>query len=155
MDPSQTSVSDWSSYSHRSVDGPFCRCGRGTVITKAWTDENPGRRFHRCQIHGFVSWADKGTQNEWQKRSLLEARDQIRRLQDEMKELPGGSQQQERNAAGDPTFGTSEFNGADKTNLQNDLMAHKEREQLLRQFIVLSWGGFIILTALILKLVSN
>lgn len=91
MDPSQNSGSDASSFTKRFVDGHFCLCNRGTVISKAWTDENPGRRFYRYQVHGFVSWADKEKQNGWHKVSLLETRDQIRRLKEEIKDLRGGN----------------------------------------------------------------
>lgn len=158
MDQSQNSGSDASSFTQRFVDGPLCRCNRGTVISKAWTDENPGRRFYRCQVHGFVSWADKEKQNGWQKVSLLEARDEIRRLKEKTRELRGGNQQSLSVAAVDSTIGSSDFwkkHEEEKTKLENEVMASKEREQLLRQFIVLSWGGFIIVTAMILKMAGN
>ncbi|CAA0233048.1 unnamed protein product [Arabidopsis thaliana] len=53
---SQSSGSDANSIS-RSWS-PVCSCGRATTITKAWTNENPGRRFVRCGVHGFINWAD-------------------------------------------------------------------------------------------------
>ncbi|CAH8384093.1 unnamed protein product [Eruca vesicaria subsp. sativa] len=50
-------------------------------------DDNPGRRFHRCEIHGFVSWADTEEPSNWLKESLLEARDQIRHYKREAASL--------------------------------------------------------------------
>ncbi|CAD5314646.1 unnamed protein product [Arabidopsis thaliana] len=80
---SQSSGSDANSVS-RSW-GPLCNCGKGTTITKAWTIENPGRRFFRCGVHGFINWADEEKPCGWQKQSLLEARDEIRQLKESLK----------------------------------------------------------------------
>ncbi|VYS48893.1 unnamed protein product [Arabidopsis thaliana] len=54
--------------------GPLCNCGRATTVVKAWTNENPGKRFFRCGAHGFFDWADVEKAYSWQKVSLLEAR---------------------------------------------------------------------------------
>ncbi|CAH8337517.1 unnamed protein product [Eruca vesicaria subsp. sativa] len=53
----------------------------------SWSDENPGRRFNRREIHRFVIWADKEEPSNWQKVSLLEARNQIRRYKRETSDL--------------------------------------------------------------------
>ncbi|VYS46901.1 unnamed protein product [Arabidopsis thaliana] len=82
---SQSSGSDANSIS-RSW-GPVCSCGRATTITKAWTNENLGRRFVRCGVHGFINWADAEKPFGWQKQSLLEARDEIRQLSECIKAL--------------------------------------------------------------------
>ncbi|WZZ03525.1 hypothetical protein YC2023_089446 [Brassica napus] len=33
----------------------------------SWTDANPGRRFYKCEEHGFVIWADDEKPGGWQK----------------------------------------------------------------------------------------
>ncbi|KAJ4917873.1 hypothetical protein Rs2_03423 [Raphanus sativus] len=76
-----------SSVSSLPIDGPPCHWSRRTVVVMAWTDANPGRRFYKCYIHGFFKWADMEEPHDWQKQSLLEARDQIRRLRDDKKSL--------------------------------------------------------------------
>ncbi|CAH8357477.1 unnamed protein product [Eruca vesicaria subsp. sativa] len=58
--------------------GPLCQCSRQTNVTLSWSDDNPGRRFHRCEVPGFVSWADTEEPKNWQKASLLEERNRIR-----------------------------------------------------------------------------
>ncbi|WZZ78918.1 hypothetical protein YC2023_099490 [Brassica napus] len=70
-----------------NYDGPVCHCSKSTSISIAWTDANPGRRFYKCDDHGFVDWSDKEPPCLWQKRSLLEARDKIRHLTEEIKNL--------------------------------------------------------------------
>ncbi|CAF2071882.1 unnamed protein product [Brassica napus] len=42
-----------------SSEGPPCHCSQRTVMTVSWTDENPGRRFYKCEEHGFFLWHDK------------------------------------------------------------------------------------------------
>ncbi|CAF1755735.1 unnamed protein product [Brassica oleracea var. botrytis] len=68
-------------------DGLLCHCGRKTSITKSWSDDNPGRLYFRCDVHTFIAWADEELQCMWQKASLLEARDIIRRQRDEIRQL--------------------------------------------------------------------
>ncbi|KAL0891231.1 hypothetical protein Bca101_015214 [Brassica carinata] len=77
------SSSSSSSVLPRSLAAPTCRCSRPTVVFVSWTDDNPGRRFNRCEVHGFVSWVDTADPTEWQKTSLIDARDQIRRYKRE------------------------------------------------------------------------
>ncbi|CAD5333088.1 unnamed protein product [Arabidopsis thaliana] len=69
------------SYGHSSW-GRSCNCGRSTTKIKSWTDDNSGRRFFRCDVHGFVSWSDVEKQCTWQKLSLLEARDELKALKE-------------------------------------------------------------------------
>ncbi|KAK4400195.1 hypothetical protein Sango_1125600 [Sesamum angolense] len=40
-----------------------CHCGRPAVMRTAWTNENPGRRFHSCRNYKrggcrFFAWED-------------------------------------------------------------------------------------------------
>uniref|UniRef100_A0A0D3AXG2 Zinc finger GRF-type domain-containing protein n=1 Tax=Brassica oleracea var. oleracea TaxID=109376 RepID=A0A0D3AXG2_BRAOL len=80
MQSSHASRGDSSSFpnnDNNGSNGPPCRCGRSTKLLKAWTDENPGRRFFSCSVHGFTSWFDKEDPHGWQMISLLEARDEI------------------------------------------------------------------------------
>ncbi|KAF8111954.1 hypothetical protein N665_0070s0024 [Sinapis alba] len=112
-----------------SSEAPLCHCSRRTKKTKSWTDENPGRRFYRCQIHGFLAWADVDEASGWQKLSLLEAQ--------------GGSQC--------TTVGPQalEEKAEEIRGLQVELLRASDIEKMLRQIMVLSWGGFIAVTAII------
>ncbi|CAA7024733.1 unnamed protein product [Microthlaspi erraticum] len=85
----QSQYSDASSYTHslNCNPGPFCHCNKATMMSKSWTNENPGRRFFRCDVHGFSSWADKENPHGWQKVSLIEARDEIGSLKEELTNL--------------------------------------------------------------------
>ncbi|CAN7074203.1 unnamed protein product, partial [Brassica oleracea var. botrytis] len=70
-----------------TISCPLCHCLQPTTISISWTDANPGRRFYKCEVHGFFDWSDKELPCLWQKRSLLEARDKIRRQTEEIKAL--------------------------------------------------------------------
>lgn len=59
----------------------------------SWTDENPERRFFKCDDHGFLVWAYKEKPSVWQKQSLLEARDKIRYQTQEINLLPDAVRQ--------------------------------------------------------------
>ena len=43
--------------------------------------------FFECEEHGFFEWLDKDMYCLWQKKSLLEAREKIRRQTEEIKAL--------------------------------------------------------------------
>ena len=85
MAKSEGSSSSARSSYKKKVDGPLCYCNKRSTPAKAWTDDNPGRRFWCCGSHGFVDWIDKQEQNEWQKQSLLEARGVMDRQREEIK----------------------------------------------------------------------
>ncbi|KAF8093210.1 hypothetical protein N665_0388s0011 [Sinapis alba] len=144
------------------VDGysalpPLYHCSRMTKTTKAWTDDNPGRRFNRCTVHGFFSWADLEDPCGWQKLSLIEARDQIRRQQLEIRQLKeklreGNQQilQQEEATNGTSCVAISMDDKAlEITRLQVELLNASDREKMLKQFLLISWGGFLAITTII------
>ncbi|CAF1748212.1 unnamed protein product, partial [Brassica napus] len=69
-----------------------CLCSKLSVVRKAWTDDNPGRRFYGCpnpkwKSCTFFKWFDVEKPYGWQKNSLLEARDLIREQEEELKKL--------------------------------------------------------------------
>ncbi|KAF8051930.1 hypothetical protein N665_1642s0005 [Sinapis alba] len=144
-------------------DGPMCHCSRGTKLTKSWTDANPGRRFFRCEAHGFISWADREEASGWQKVSLIEARDQIRRCNGEISRLKASITELNRGlfVAGDVSHTTSAVSqeGIDKEHefnrLREESLKSTEREKMYRQFLVLSWGGFFIVTAIIITAMKH
>ncbi|XP_010424112.1 PREDICTED: uncharacterized protein At4g04775-like [Camelina sativa] len=138
---SQSSESDANS---SRIWGPLCcNCGRSTTLAKSWTNENPGRRFFKCVVHGFVKWADEEKPYGWQKVSLLEARDEIKILRESLKAM---------NVTGSTALSHDLVNKheEEKKKLESEVMAASEREKILRQFILLSWGGFIVVIAMIL-----
>ncbi|KAG7576268.1 hypothetical protein ISN45_Aa03g006730 [Arabidopsis thaliana x Arabidopsis arenosa] len=161
---SQSSGSDANSISRRW--GPICNCGKATTVTKAWTNENPGRRFFRCGVHGFINWADEEKPFGWQKVSLLEARDEIRQLKESLKAMKehmvsvSGSgnydnlkveeelkkMEEEKKKLEEEKKKLEE----EKKKLEIEVMGCNEREKMLRQLIVLSWGCFIVVVAMCL-----
>ena len=170
---SQSSGSDANSVS-RSW-GPLCNCGKGTTITKAWTNENPGRRFFRCGVHGFINWADEEKPCGWQKQSLLGARDEIRQLKESLKvmkeqlvTLSGsvGNQhlkkheeeidkklEEEKKKLEDEKNKIEEEKKKledEKKKLENEVLGANDKEQMLRQLILLSWGCFIVVIGMCL-----
>ncbi|XP_019101872.1 PREDICTED: uncharacterized protein At4g04775-like [Camelina sativa] len=142
--------------SGRRCWGPICHCGKATIVVKSWTNDNPGRRFYRCVVHGFFGWADEEKPYDWQKISLLEARDEICHQKDEIKLLKESLKaMNEQGMSGVTTtmhIGLVNKYEEEKNHLENEVMAAIEREKMLRQFIVLSWGGFIVVIGMILGL---
>ncbi|KAJ4910420.1 hypothetical protein Rs2_05041 [Raphanus sativus] len=71
--------------SNRPHSHKCCHCGRPTSIKKSWTDKNPGRLFMGCDRYqeedgcNFFEWYDAEEIKGWPKRSLIEARDEIRK----------------------------------------------------------------------------
>ncbi|CAH8313047.1 unnamed protein product [Eruca vesicaria subsp. sativa] len=61
-----------------------CHCDLPAMITQAGTDKNPGRRFYGCPRYKlgneckYFCWFDEEEGTKWQKRALIEARDEIR-----------------------------------------------------------------------------
>ncbi|CAN7110848.1 unnamed protein product [Brassica rapa subsp. narinosa] len=72
----------------------YCHCGYPSSIKKSWTDKNPGRLFLGCQRYqqeqdgcNFFEWYDVEEVRGWAKRSLIEARDEIRAKDSEIRRL--------------------------------------------------------------------
>ncbi|XP_019099714.1 PREDICTED: uncharacterized protein LOC109132525 [Camelina sativa] len=151
---SQSSGSD--ANSGRRSGGPICNCGKAIIVVKSWTNDNPGRRFYKCAVHGFFGWADEEKPCGWQKISLLEARDELRHQKDEIKLLKESLKAMNEHGLSGAT--TTMHTGLvnkyeqEKNHLENEVMAATEREIMLRQFIVLSWRGFIVVIGMILGL---
>ncbi|CAE5977778.1 unnamed protein product [Arabidopsis arenosa] len=176
----QSSRSDNSNKSYGEASwGRACNCGRSTIKLKAWTDDNPGRRFYKCDVHGFVSWVDVEKQCSWQKMCLLEARDEIRRLKSLIQTTSSGVNKEEDNQNLEPGNQKIEeekkklegekvkLEGEKvkleaekkkfedlKKRLEDEAKVSKEREKLLRQFIGISWGGFIVAIAIIITILK-
>ncbi|CAN7071437.1 unnamed protein product [Brassica oleracea var. botrytis] len=95
--------------------------------------------------------------------SLLEARDQIRRLEDEIKILLESNSDINSQLARmvDSTNSVAELTESltikaeESKALQLELTKTVERERLLRQFMVISWVGFAALTAVIVTMVKK
>ncbi|KAF8093510.1 hypothetical protein N665_0383s0137 [Sinapis alba] len=152
MHTSQASGGDSSSFinnNDKTSRGPPCRCGRSTKILKSWTDENPGRRFFRC-----------GEPHGWQKISLLEAREQIQRQKREIENLKRTIRVSNMEKSPDLTASADNFNisqgneetSAEVKKLEIEALKSRERETMLRKLLLLSWGGFLAATAIIINL---
>ncbi|XP_024006493.1 uncharacterized protein LOC112083003 [Eutrema salsugineum] len=155
MENSSSSANSFKS-NYNQQEAILCHCRKPTKMTQSWTDEKPGRMFFRCDTDGFSMWADKEKPYGWQKVRLIEAREQIRRQKEEIRELEAFLRETQqgldsRNSANV----TAEMFTEEKKKLEFEAMASKEREKLLRHFVVVSWGGFIVVAAMILTMVKK
>ncbi|CAN6984849.1 unnamed protein product [Brassica oleracea var. botrytis] len=140
-----------SSVSSHPIDGPPYHCSWRTVLVMAWTDANPGRCFYKCYLHGFFTWDDTEEPHGWQKLSLLEARNQIHRLREDKKSIYNKITELQKQltvqATAEPAHRPAEEE-IDLSTMQNSV--YSNREKMLRQFFLISWGGCIATTAIIL-----
>ncbi|KAG2307669.1 hypothetical protein Bca52824_027417 [Brassica carinata] len=66
---------------------------RKAKIYQAWTNKNPGRRFYGSVLYkcrgacNFFQWYDEGEAFGWQKRALIEARNENRKKDKTIEEL--------------------------------------------------------------------
>ncbi|CAH8390300.1 unnamed protein product [Eruca vesicaria subsp. sativa] len=76
----------------------FCFCASRANITQSWTDKNPGRRFYSSP-HGcdYFSWFDEEECTKWQRRVLIEARDEINRKSAVIEQLTKNISEMKRN----------------------------------------------------------
>ncbi|KAL0741825.1 hypothetical protein Bca4012_083338 [Brassica carinata] len=71
----------------------LCFCGLEAKIYQAWTNKNPGRRFYGSVLYkcrgacNFFQWYDEGEAFGWQKRALIEARNENRKKDKTIEEL--------------------------------------------------------------------
>ncbi|CAN7082824.1 unnamed protein product, partial [Brassica oleracea var. botrytis] len=106
--------------------------------------------------HGFVVWYDKAPPFLWQKRSLIESRDKIRRQTNEIKAL--------RDAIGQISAELSALKLVKTTGPTNDLFKaikdlvksqNVDSEKKYRRFVVSTWGGFVVAAAVIVYILKN
>lgn len=79
-----------------SNDGVTCDCNKPAKVLRAWTRENPGRRFWTCRGRrvangwescNFFRWHDLEKPEGWQHLALLDARDIIQTQKEEIASL--------------------------------------------------------------------
>lgn len=140
-------------------DGCFeCDCGKAALVRQSWTDANPGRRFYRCgagwkNVCNYFRWRNLEKPHGWQKIALLEARDLIKAQTEELSRLKafiGG--QQERNPEVEVTELLRRLEELEKENmaLRSSVKSSSEKEQTLRQVVIISWVGFVCVVATII-----
>ncbi|XP_024004523.1 uncharacterized protein LOC112081895 [Eutrema salsugineum] len=142
-----------------------CHCGKVSVVRKAWTDDNPGRRFYGCgaanwKSCNFFRWFDAEKPQGWQKNALLEARDLIREQGDELKKLRAivGEEGKEMAYVGEKSETSTQNTDmllqltTENNKLKEKLASSLEKEKLCRQFVVISWVRFVCVTAVIVSL---
>ncbi|KAL9309471.1 putative transcription factor GRF family [Arabidopsis thaliana] len=97
--------------------GPLCNCGRATTVVKAWTNENPGKRFFRCGAHGFFDWADVEKAYSWQK--------EIKALKESLKAMSC------QDLSGSTTMnrGLVKLDEQEKEKLENEVVVANERKK--------------------------
>ncbi|XP_024013619.1 uncharacterized protein LOC112087834 [Eutrema salsugineum] len=154
MENSSSSATSFNA-SYNQLDVPLCHCRKPTRMAQSWTDDNPGRVFFKCDTHGFSVWADKEKPFGWQKLRLIEAREQIRRQKEEIRALKTSLRETHVSLSSNSPNVDAEMFAEEKKKLEFEAMAAKEREKLLRQFVVISWGGFIVVTTMILTMVKK
>ncbi|CAH8284517.1 unnamed protein product [Eruca vesicaria subsp. sativa] len=142
--------SEASIYSTRSSNGPLCHCSQPTVLKISWSDDNPGRRYYKCEDHGFLLWHDKERACLWQKQSLLEAREKILTQTEEIKALCASLRQAHGQLAALEISSSSCSVNETLKSIENCVTAHIiETEKVLRKFVRYSGGGFVLATALL------
>ncbi|KAH0926237.1 hypothetical protein HID58_018493 [Brassica napus] len=140
------SSSEISSYAsivaNSNKEAPLCHCSQWTHKCISWSDDNPGRRYFNCEDHGFVVWYDKAPPCLWQKQSLIESRDKIRRQTHEIKALHDAI----------VIFPTTDLLKAieDLVKSQN-----VESEKRYHRFVVSTWRGFVVAAAVIVYMLKN
>lgn len=76
--------------------GKRCNCGLYISKTRAWTKDNPGRRFYACpnfdadtNIRGckYFKWVDKEDPTDWQRHVILGLMEDKRQLSNEVEVL--------------------------------------------------------------------
>jgi len=87
--------------------------------------------------------------------SLLEARDEIRQQKEKIKALKESVRAmscQDLSGSTTVNHGLVKLDEQEKDKLENEVVIANEREKMLRQFILLSWGGFIVVIGMILAM---
>ncbi|CAF2269257.1 unnamed protein product [Brassica napus] len=130
--------------------GPQCHCSQPTVLTIAWSDDNPGRRFYKCEEHGFVVWHDKEKSCSWQKKSLLEAREKILTQTEEIKALCAALRQANAKIAALEISRSSGPINETLKSIEDHVTVHiNETERMVRKLILYSGGGFVLAATLL------
>ncbi|CAH8359605.1 unnamed protein product [Eruca vesicaria subsp. sativa] len=129
------SVYSQSAISSSSDDnGVLCDCKRKAKVVRAWTRENPGRRFYGCSGYrvgngcescNFFRWYDVEKPHGWQHLALQEARDIIREQKAEIANLRTKKEKDEQCEA-----------------LKREVLILNERSYVLRNVLVASAVGF-------------
>ncbi|CAH8391404.1 unnamed protein product [Eruca vesicaria subsp. sativa] len=149
MANSECSSSGARSFYKKKFDGSLCYCKKRTSSAKAWRDENQSRRFWCCDSHGFVDWIDKEEKNEWKKQSLLDARGVMDRQREEIRNLKQlvrtTSQQVKTEDSTALLLEEGDRIVEEKKKLETALITSVEKEKLLRQFLGLFWGVFVVI----------
>ncbi|CAN6905627.1 unnamed protein product [Brassica oleracea] len=105
----------------------------------AWTEENPGRRFYKCDEHGFVVWHDKEKSCRWQKQSLLEARDKILTQAEEIKALTTALRRANAQIAALEVFRSSGSINESLKAIEDHISAHiNETQKVVRNLVLYS-----------------
>ncbi|CAE5962586.1 unnamed protein product [Arabidopsis arenosa] len=133
----------------------LCDCDKPAMISQAWTDANPGRRFYRCgaawrSVCDFFQWRDLEKPHGWQKSALLEARDVIRSQKEAIKLLQEAKKEEtktEADIAKQEGESSKEKLEKEILILRSELQASHQAEQTLRHFVLISWVGFICVVA--------
>lgn len=123
-------------------EGPPSHCSQQTVLTIAWSDDNPGRRFYKCEENGFVVWHDKERPCSWQKKSVLEAREKILTQTEEIKALCAALRQANAKIAALEISRSSGPISETLKSIEDHVTVHiNETERMVRKLILYSGGG--------------
>ncbi|XP_024013153.1 uncharacterized protein LOC112087468 [Eutrema salsugineum] len=151
-----------STNSFKNETGVLCNCNRSAKIVRAWTIDNPGRRFYSCRGRKFANgyencnffrWFDVEKPQGWQHEALLEARNTIREQKEEIKGL--------RNTVRALTHGGETMEGETMENrsevmekmkqkmdeyeaLKLEVLILRERSTILRNVLLTSSVGFVV-----------
>lgn len=131
-------------------DGPPCFCAQPSVLTISWSDDNPGRRYYKCEVHGFVFWHDKERYCLWQKKSLLEAWNRILTQTKEIKALCASLHQANAQIAALEVSRSSGSINETLRSIEARVTEHiNDTQRIFRKVAFCSGGGFALATTLI------
>lgn len=122
-----------------------------------------GDDFSDCAVHGFSSWFDVEDPHGWQKTCLLAAWDQIYRQRTQIQKLKSENRVLKQQKSADLTASSDNFDttqagselSEEYQHLRTEMLKARERERLLRQVLLISWGGFLAATAIIITMSKN
>ncbi|CAN8252256.1 unnamed protein product [Cochlearia groenlandica] len=145
-----------------AMEDMICFCGKSARVLQAWTDDNPGRRFYRCADSksrcNFFQWLDVEKPHGWQKKAFVETREEIKeqktiilQLKEEMKMFKSVHQSEDEIEVESKNRKSILLYEVEIENkmLKQEITGNGDKEKMLRQFVMISWLGFVIVIVVV------
>ncbi|CDY42340.1 BnaC02g17170D [Brassica napus] len=140
--------------SSRNNNGVLCHCKCEAPIVRAWTRENPGRRFYGCRGFGvgnghescnFFRWYDVEKPHGWQYLALQEAREIMQEQKEEIANLRAKVRSLTHECSNEFSRELEDEmkeKGEECEALKREVLILSERSSMLRNALVASYVGF-------------